>query len=374
MTGAGPARPELEPDLYARLGVDRAATDKDLAAAYRRAARRHHPDHGGSPEAFAAIEEAYRVLRLVDSRAAYDAGPDGVEVDEWDDLGWGVPADPPPPNPADGPDRGPVDPFRPRAWALPPTPTLADVRGTLSGSAEQRWGRAALVAAVPATVFTLVAAEVQPGEGEAMGVFLVTLVVLDVFAGFTALQPANARPSGATLFVAALATSALMLVLGSASLVLEPSFGAAFRVLGAVAVLSAGALATFGAGWVFLLRRRRRGDDAAAAEVHRLQRRRVLADDWNLVREALRVPGHRVGLVLERVDALRADHGVLLWDVQAQGRVVVLLSMPVEPGTWVVHDEAGVVFAVADHDCLASWCELLGVTVPELDLWSVGLA
>ena len=43
------------------LGVDHRATRQDVIRAYRRAAKRHHPDAGGDASAFGALEAAYRL-------------------------------------------------------------------------------------------------------------------------------------------------------------------------------------------------------------------------------------------------------------------------------------------------------------------------
>jgi hypothetical protein len=61
--------------LYERLGVDPAASQTEIRAAYRRLARRVHPDRGGpgSEAAMAAVNEAWRVLGDPARRANYDA-------------------------------------------------------------------------------------------------------------------------------------------------------------------------------------------------------------------------------------------------------------------------------------------------------------
>jgi hypothetical protein len=64
-------------DLYATLGVSRRATGREIKSAYRRLARRYHPDVSASPDAnaeFARISEAYHVLTDPRLRAAYDRG------------------------------------------------------------------------------------------------------------------------------------------------------------------------------------------------------------------------------------------------------------------------------------------------------------
>ncbi len=62
-------------DLYALLGVTRAATGAEIRRAYRRLALAHHPDRAGpaSAETFARIAEAYRMLSDPTARTAYDA-------------------------------------------------------------------------------------------------------------------------------------------------------------------------------------------------------------------------------------------------------------------------------------------------------------
>ncbi|CAN8070362.1 unnamed protein product [Agarophyton chilense] len=47
---------------YLRLGVSAPVTRAQLAAAYRAAALKHHPDRGGSATEFAAIHESYQIL------------------------------------------------------------------------------------------------------------------------------------------------------------------------------------------------------------------------------------------------------------------------------------------------------------------------
>lgn len=62
-------------DLYALLGVARAATGAEIRRAYRKLALQHHPDRAGAASAatFARIAEAYRMLSDPTARTAYDA-------------------------------------------------------------------------------------------------------------------------------------------------------------------------------------------------------------------------------------------------------------------------------------------------------------
>jgi DnaJ domain len=62
-------------DLYAVLGVNRAATSKEIKSAYRRLARKYHPDVNSDPAAqlkFAQINEAYHTLIDPERRRTYD--------------------------------------------------------------------------------------------------------------------------------------------------------------------------------------------------------------------------------------------------------------------------------------------------------------
>lgn len=62
-------------DYYATLGVEPGAGDAEIKTAYRRLARKYHPDvskEAGAEEKFKAINEAYEALRDPQKRAAYD--------------------------------------------------------------------------------------------------------------------------------------------------------------------------------------------------------------------------------------------------------------------------------------------------------------
>ena len=81
-------------DYYEILGLERGASQDDIKKAYRRLARRYHPDVSDAPDAearFKEVGEAYEVLKDPEKRAAYDefgqdwkAGQDFRPPPGWD--------------------------------------------------------------------------------------------------------------------------------------------------------------------------------------------------------------------------------------------------------------------------------------------------
>jgi DnaJ-class molecular chaperone len=73
-------------DYYKVLGVPRAASDKEIRAAYRRLARRYHPDLNpgdkGAESRFKELQSAYDVLSDPDKRKKYDQfGPNWEQLE-----------------------------------------------------------------------------------------------------------------------------------------------------------------------------------------------------------------------------------------------------------------------------------------------------
>ena len=68
-------------DYYKVLGVERGASDDEIKKAFRKLARKHHPDVSKAPDAAARMQdlnEAYDVLRDPEKRAAYDRVGQGM--------------------------------------------------------------------------------------------------------------------------------------------------------------------------------------------------------------------------------------------------------------------------------------------------------
>jgi len=79
-------------DHYCTLGIDRMASGKEIRTAYRRLAKRFHPDvteDANGESKFKAVGEAYKTLRYPETRCAYNLQlPDIPEIGETDRIIW----------------------------------------------------------------------------------------------------------------------------------------------------------------------------------------------------------------------------------------------------------------------------------------------
>lgn len=77
----------MKKDLYSVLGVDKSANKKTIKSAYRKAAKKNHPDAGGNSDKFALVKKAHDILMDDERRNKYDSVGDESEKSPDNELG-----------------------------------------------------------------------------------------------------------------------------------------------------------------------------------------------------------------------------------------------------------------------------------------------
>ena len=81
----------MKNDLYSTLGVDEKVSQEELKKAYRKLAKKYHPDANPgdkkAEERFKEISEAYDILGSKDKREQYDQIRKGGGNFSWSDAG-----------------------------------------------------------------------------------------------------------------------------------------------------------------------------------------------------------------------------------------------------------------------------------------------
>jgi hypothetical protein len=387
-------------DHYARLGLARDATARQVARAFRHAARTAHPDAGGAAADFAALAEAHRVLSDPVDRAAYDRELDGVAV-PWDDVGWGTEVDgglapggqrgdtvsddadapwdeqrgdddsnaatdgEPTTDPSrldpfvGGPYRVP-DPLAPRA--VPMVPSLA--AGAFETVAAVAAWALALTAAVLRVVSLSAATGIAAVTGAASSDESMSIVFsCAVYASIAILLHAKARGSRG-MAVAWVAT-------GVAAITWLATIGDGTWPIGVTvaSVLTYIAALAVGIAWAWAFRTRR--SDPAWASALRERDRGYLLDryhravEWNRVRAALLEPGRTAVIVgtvaIDLAGTAQPGHR-WTFDPRTGAETVRPIADDVPHGSWVVVDDAGLVVASAPAWAPQAWMEALRYT------------
>lgn len=340
-------------DPYVVLGVARDADARELSRAFRQALRRTHPDMGGSAEAFAAVQAAWRLLGDPDKRAEYDA-----PTDDWSFDDWGVDVDaassggvpPAAPAPTSDPSRerdGRVDvtnPFAAGAVPLPDAhlPTPRAVRGRGLWWAD-RLLRPLAFAAAGAMALTMI---VGNARIDGPGYFVVVSLGMVVLAESWVLRTSGVRASYLTALTATgLAVTAAVGFVGTVTT--QSSVLMAEAAVGVAAIGALRALTVWRAGYA-------EAREGATRRVGFAVERFQLAAEWNLVREALRTPGSSVERLVDHVRRGEQWRWACLNPLTGQ-TVTRDLDTEMPEGAWIVFDRSGELLAVAPPGSPEAW-------------------
>ena len=66
---------------YSALGVAPSSSDEEIRKAYRALVVKHHPDKGGDPRIFTAVQEAFEIIGDPVKRQAYNTAMSRKPVD-----------------------------------------------------------------------------------------------------------------------------------------------------------------------------------------------------------------------------------------------------------------------------------------------------
>lgn len=77
----------MKKDLYSVLGIDKSSNKKTIKAAYRKMAKKNHPDVGGNSDKFSLVKKAHDILMDDDRRNRYDTVGDESERSPDNALG-----------------------------------------------------------------------------------------------------------------------------------------------------------------------------------------------------------------------------------------------------------------------------------------------
>lgn len=378
-----------EPDPYAVLGIAPDADSGEIARAYRRAARRTHPDMGGSAAEFAVVQAAWEALsdpaEILDDQDVWDLADWGTAADEPDDAARAAaaqPVDPEPPSAGAPPPDGPPPDAPPAGSDLPPDADVPSEAGAVAwppahpGAARTPYAAGAVRLPEP-RLGSPRRARVRTYGHIDRTLFATALVFAALAAGSVAV--AGARISGNVYVLAA-----TWVVAWSVGIAVGRHFGAqglvrwvpvwallsaaplSFAVEGgelspAALVLLAGVGLSCAALTWWLIRRAHRAAMPStrlreAERAGRVLERHRIAGEWNLVREALTTPGSTVERMLDG----EPSRGARCWtslDVRTGQSRSRCLDLEVQEGTWLVFDQRGRVLAVAPPRAKDAWVE-----------------